>query len=89
MTEPTIEEIIDSLEQAYAKTTTGTWKQGQTSHDTVTENGYFVANFRHANDANFCDHAKNFLPRLLAHIRYIQANQQPRTQTPPKETKNV
>lgn len=89
MTEPTIEEIIDSLEQAYAKTTTGTWKQGQTSHDTVTENGYFVANFRHANDANFCDHAKNFLPRLLAHIRYLQANQKTAHPNTTKGNKNV
>lgn len=74
-TPPTIEAIIHDLRAAHTATTQGQWTKGQTTHHTVakrqTGQPYRVAEFRHADDALFCDLAHTFMPRLLDEIERL------------------
>lgn len=80
-TPPTIEAIIHDLRAAHAATTKGEWTKGQTTHHTVAKRQagqpYRVAEFRHADDAQFCDLAHAFVPRLLDEIERLQRTQYP------------
>lgn len=70
-----IAEVQVSLRNAYERTTHGRWLPGETSHHTATLGGYHIAEFRHANDATFCDLAHAFVPMLLDEIERLQSAQ--------------
>lgn len=74
--QPSIEAIIHDMRESWARTTHGTWGKGDTTHETVARGGrkkeYKIADFRHADDAQFCDLAHAFTPRLLAEIESLQ-----------------
>lgn len=74
--QPSIEPIIHDMRESWARTTHGTWGKGDTTHETVARGGrekeYKIADFRHADDAQFCDLAHAFTPRLLAEIESLQ-----------------
>lgn len=74
--QPGIEAIIHDMRESWARTTHGTWGKGDTTHETVARGGrkkeYKIADFRHADDAQFCDLAHAFTPRLLAEIESLQ-----------------
>ena len=72
MTELHISEIIKGLEMAYEETTRGVWQKGQTTHHTVNQADYHIAEFRHSRDANFCDQAHNNFPKVLEYIRKLE-----------------
>lgn len=61
--------IIQDLRAQHSLATPGMWTRGSTSHQTVSERQghepYHVADFRHANDAAFCDLAHRHVPTLL------------------------
>ena len=57
--------VAQRLREAHAMSTKGQWQKGLTTHDTVTETGYKIGNFHHADDANFCDVAHADVPVLL------------------------
>jgi hypothetical protein len=63
--------LLQQLEDAYRYTTPGGWKKGLTTHHTVTETGYHIAEFHHADDANFCDVAHNLAPQIIAALRQL------------------
>ena len=69
---PSIESVMHALRASHARTTKGEWGQGDTTHKTVAKRGagepYWVAEFRHAADAQFCDLAHAFVPRLIAEV---------------------
>lgn len=74
--QPSIEAVIHDMRESWARTTHGTWGKGDTTHETVARGGrkkeYKIADFRHADDAQFCDLAHAFTPRLLAEIESLQ-----------------
>lgn len=74
--QPSIEAIIHDMRESWARTTHGTWGKGDTTHETVARGGrkkeYKIADFRHADDAQFCDLAHAFTPCLLAEIESLQ-----------------
>lgn len=72
MAELHINQIIKNLEEAYEDATRGTWQRGETTHETVNEAGYKIAEFRHSRDANFCDQAHNNFLKILQHIRKLE-----------------
>ena len=78
--QPSLAAIIHDLRESYARTSPGTWGKGATTHETVSRaegrEPYKVAEFRHANDAQFCDLAHVFVPRLLSEIEALQSRVQ-------------
>lgn len=72
MTELNINAIISDLEVAHKSTTPGKWQKGQSTHETCNEAGYRIAEFRHSDDANFCDQAHNNFPKVLEYIRKLE-----------------
>ena len=69
---PSIEAVMHALRASHARTSKGGWGKGDTTHKTVAKRGagepYWVAEFRHAADAQFCDLAHAFVPRLIAEV---------------------
>jgi hypothetical protein len=68
---PTIDDLIRSFKELHERTTKGEWKQGHSSHETVSvhtakTDAYHVADFRHANDASFVDFVHKHGPTLVA-----------------------
>lgn len=72
MAELHINQIIKNLEEAYEDATRGIWQRGETTHETVNQAGYKIAEFRHSRDANFCDQAHNNFKKILEHIRKLE-----------------
>lgn len=72
-----MDSIVRDLEESHKRTTQGTWQKGDTTHMTVTVlpdgKQYSIADFRHADDAQFCDLAHAFVPILIAEIRRLRA----------------
>lgn len=72
-----IDAIISDLRSSHAATTQGEWMKGETTHETVCKRDagkpYRVASFRHADDAQFCDVAHAFVPRLLDELEKARA----------------
>jgi hypothetical protein len=75
--QPSLAAIIRDMRESHARTSPGTWGKGATTHETVSRTEgrepYKVAEFRHANDAEFCDLAHVFVPRLLSEIEALQS----------------
>lgn len=75
--QPSLAAIIRDLRESHARTSPGAWGKGATTHETVSRAEglapYKVAEFRHANDAQFCDLAHVFVPRLLSEIEALQS----------------
>ena len=75
--QPSLAAIIRDLRESHARTSPGAWGKGATTHETVSRTEgrepYKVAEFRHANDAQFCDLAHVFVPRLLSEIEALQS----------------
>ena len=69
--------IVNDLKELHKNTTQGVWTKGLSSHHTVVhvkmDFSYNVAEFRHANDAAFCDAAHNYLPALLEELTRLQS----------------
>ncbi len=70
---PTIDDLIQSFKELHERTTKGEWKQGHSSHETVSvhpakTDAYHVADFRHANDASFVDfvHKHDFVDSAVS-----------------------
>lgn len=78
--QPSLAAIIRDLRESHARTSPGAWGKGATTHETVSRaeglEPYKVAEFRHANDAQFCDLAHVFVPRLLSEIEALQSRVQ-------------
>jgi hypothetical protein len=78
--QPSLAAIIHDLRESHARTSPGAWGKGATTHETVSRTEgrelYKVAEFRHANDAQFCDLAHVFVPRLLSEIEALQSRVQ-------------
>lgn len=72
-----IEAVLSDLRESHARTTFGHWGKGDTTHETVSRGGrhkeYKIAEFRHADDATFCDLAHAFTPRLIEEIEIQRA----------------
>lgn len=72
--------IIYDLKESHKRTTHGTWGKGATSHETVStggrEDSYKIADFRHADDAQFCDTAHALVPRLIEEVERLYARVQ-------------
>lgn len=70
--EPSIGAIIHDMRKAWARTTAGEWGKGNTTHETVARGGrekeYRIAEFRHADDAAFCDLAHALTPRICEEL---------------------
>lgn len=68
---------IAELRTSHAATTQGSWGKGKTSHHTASKRGagqpYHVAEFRHADDAQFCDLAHAKVPALCDEVERLQA----------------
>jgi hypothetical protein len=63
--------LAADLRELHAHSTPGKWQKGATTHETVSklsEGGYpyRIAEFRHADDAAFCDAVHEHLPTILA-----------------------
>ena len=71
-----IADITHDLTESHRRATPGTWQEGRTSHETISvvDKGepYRVAEFRHSDDALFCDLAHRFVPRLIKEIQDYQ-----------------
>lgn len=63
-----IKDAIAHLRKAHKHTSGLKWQKGLTTHHTVTETGYRVAEFHHADDAHFCDAAHELVPLLCAEL---------------------
>lgn len=78
--QPSLAAIIRDLRESHARTSPGAWGKGATTHETVSRSEgrepYKVAEFRHANDAQFCDLAHVFVPLLLSEIEALQSRVQ-------------
>lgn len=78
--QPSLAAIIHDLRESHARTSPGAWGKGATTHETVSRSEgrepYKVAEFRHANDAQFLDLAHVFVPRLLSEIEALQSRVQ-------------
>lgn len=79
MTNPTqnktLDDIISALRKSHGQTTQGFWAKGSRINNTVaiTDSGdKAVAEFRRVDDAQFCDLAHAFLPRVLDEIKSLQ-----------------
>lgn len=75
---PTIDDLIRSFKELHERTTKGEWKQGHSSHETVSvhpakTDAYHVADFRHANDASFVDFVHKHGPTLVAGLERIRS----------------
>jgi len=64
-----IKTIISDLKELFKHTIKGEWKKGKSTHETVSvSNGrepYRIADFRHADDAAFCDAVHNNFENLM------------------------
>jgi hypothetical protein len=58
-------EQLKVLADAHKHSTQGKWQKGRTTHHTVTETGYLIGEFHHADDAAFCDLAHELVPKLI------------------------
>lgn len=74
--EPTLAELITELENSLKHSTQGIWQKGQTTHDTVTETGYKIGSFHHADDASFADIMHLRAKRIIAELNILVALQQ-------------
>ena len=76
-TEQTIAAVIEGLRESHATTTQGQWCKGKTTHQTVARcqagQLYHVAEFRHSDDADFCEQAHASVPKLLEYISEMEA----------------
>ena len=74
---PSIEAVMHDLRESHARTSKGEWSKGDTTHYTVAKRGdgkeYRIAEFRHADDAQFCDLAHAFVPRLIDEVEAQRA----------------
>jgi hypothetical protein len=61
----TVAELAHLLRDAHKASTPGKWRRGRTSHHTVTDERYHIAEFHHACDASFCDEAHLIVPIFL------------------------
>ena len=59
------ETLLADLKCTLAASTQGEWQKGATTHHTVTETGYKIAEFHHASDALFCDVAHKLMPEII------------------------
>lgn len=61
--------LAQQLQALHARTTKGTWGRGETSHHIASNKGagkhYRVAEFRHADDAEFCEFVHANMPAIL------------------------
>lgn len=61
--------LAQQLQELHKHTTQGTWTRGETSHHIASNKGagkpYKVAEFRHADDAQFCEFVHNNMPAIL------------------------
>lgn len=61
----TLPPLLADLKGTLAASTNGEWQKGATTHHTVTETGYKIAEFHHASDAQFCDVAHKLMPEII------------------------
>jgi hypothetical protein len=63
-----VRESASLLLDAHKHSTQGVWRKGMSTHHTVCDlpnsRDYRIAEFHHADDANFCDHAHRLVPML-------------------------
>ena len=64
--------LLADLKSSFAESTQGEWQKGATTHHTVTETGYKIAEFHHASDAQFCDTAHKLMPEIIGTLE-VQA----------------
>lgn len=71
-------ELANSLTENFKASTQGTWGKGASTHETVARNfdqqKYKIADFRHADDAQFCDTAHLLAPKI-SEVLLALANQ--------------
>lgn len=71
------EGLAERLQTAYNASSAGRWGQGATTHHTVAQEpgkpDYRIAEFRHADDARFCDVAHELTPAIIRELRTRQA----------------
>lgn len=69
--------IVSELRTSHAATTQGNWGKGKTTHHTAAKRKagqpYHVAEFRHADDAQFCDLAHAHVPKLCDEVLRLNA----------------
>lgn len=65
--------LADRLHAAYSASTAGTWCRGVGTHQTVAKVAgrpeYRIAEFRHADDAQFCDVVHELAPTIIRLLR--------------------
>lgn len=75
-TPPSIDEIITSFNEALKFVTPGVWSKGDSTHQTVSkregQEPYRIADFRHADDASFCDLAHAYVPAMIKEIEDLR-----------------
>ena len=59
-----ISDLIEVIKSSYTISTQGLWQKGISTHHTVTQTGYRIGEFHHANDAEFCDIMHFNAPRI-------------------------
>lgn len=67
--------LADALHEAFAGSTKGTWKKGATTHHTVTDGWYKIAEFHHAADAQFCDTAHALAEPIATELRRLHQSE--------------
>lgn len=84
-TQPAAAERADNLlvriAEAYGAATVGHWEKGKTTHHTVIKCGarpdYHIAEFRHADDAAFCDTMHELAPAIIERLQATPPSQAP------------
>lgn len=64
----TLEQKIQFLLIGHDRSTGDKWQRGLSSHHTITDTGYRIAEFHHADDASFVDAAHALIPELMAQL---------------------
>ena len=74
-------ELVARIEEAFSASTKGVWGKGSSTHETVARNPgfehYKIADFRHANDAQFCDLMHALAPEIIDALLQIDGSTQP------------
>jgi hypothetical protein len=68
-----LEVLIEELENALKHSSQGVWQKGATTHDTVTQTGYKIGSFHHADDAAFVDVMHNQAVRIITELKALKA----------------